>query len=196
MSDAMSVSQPSKRRMPAEEGIWVFIVGDMSIFGLFFVVFGYYYTQETELFLKSQATLNSNYGAFNTILLLSSSWFVVMALQAYRKQLLPLAGTFTKLAFLCGLGFASVKFVEYSEKISHGITLTTNDFYMFYYIYTGIHLLHVTIGMLVLVYLWSMTRKTEAPTAKDISAFEGGAVYWHMVDLLWIVLFPLLYLIR
>jgi nitric oxide reductase NorE protein len=196
MNTTTEAVQTSRRRMPAEEGIWVFIFGDMTIFGLFFIVFGYYYTQDIDLFMESQAKLNSNFGALNTILLLSSSWFVVMALNAYRQQLMKLSGRLVMLAFLCGLGFAAVKFVEYGDKISHGITLTTNDFYMFYYIYTGIHFLHVTIGMFVLIYLISKTRKTETPTDKDIATFEGGAAYWHMVDLLWIVLFPLLYLIR
>lgn len=186
-----------KRHLPGEEGVWVFIIGDMSVFGLFFIVFASYYAQSPELFLQSQAQLNQNFGALNTLLLLSSSWFVVMALKAYRKHLLKLCGRLISLAFLCGFGFGVIKFLEYGEKLDHGITLTTNDFFMFYYVYTGIHFLHLLLGMLVLIFLWFKTRNPNAVvTDKDISTFEGGASYWHMVDLLWIVLFPLLYLIR
>ena len=97
-----------------------------------------------------------------------------------------------------------VKIIEYSEKLSAGITITSNDFYMYYYIFTGLHFLHVLIGMGVLVFLWyrarlaaknSLARDT-AVIEKDMVLVESGASYWHMVDLLWIVLFPLLYLMK
>lgn len=197
MSVTKTSSRSVARRLPGEEGVWVFIVGDMSAFGLFFVVFAWYYAQSPELFLQSQSQLNQHFGAINTLLLLSSSWFVVMALNAYRKNLLKHSGRLISMAFLCGLGFGAIKFLEYGEKLSHGITMTTNDFFMFYYIYTGIHFLHLILGMLVLIFLFLKTRKVDVVlSGKDISVFEGGAAYWHMVDLLWIVLFPLLYLIR
>jgi len=104
----------------------------------------------------------------------------------------------------CGLGFAAVKIIEYREKITAGITLTTNDFYMYYYIFTGLHFLHVLIGMGVLVFLWFKARAavqrkgelSDGDNEKEMMLIESGASYWHMVDLLWIVLFPLLYLMK
>ncbi|MET0378054.1 MAG: cytochrome c oxidase subunit 3, partial [Spongiibacteraceae bacterium] len=71
---------------------------------------------------------------------------------------------------------------------------TTNDFFMYFYVFTGIHLLHLTVGLFVLFYLW--LRLGANDSAKDIQIFECGAAYWHMVDLLWLVLFPLLYMVR
>ncbi|OUS16556.1 hypothetical protein A9Q88_06675 [Gammaproteobacteria bacterium 50_400_T64] len=204
MSTQAAGKIPAKLHVPGEVGIWVFILGDMVIFGLFFIVFVYYRGLDLELYLQSQATLNQNYGAINTLFLLASSWFVAMAVDDMRSKTTRLAPRFFVLAMLCGLGFAVVKIIEYREKITAGITLTTNDFYMYYYIFTGLHFLHVLIGMGVLVFLWfkaraAVQRKGELPVGdkeKEMMLIESGTSYWHMVDLLWIVLFPLLYLMK
>ncbi len=203
---SLSMGKPATRKnhMPGEVGIWVFILGDMVIFGLFFIVFVYYRGLNPELYLQSQATLNQNYGAINTLFLLASSWFVAMAVDDMRSKIIKLAPAFFPLAMLCGVGFTVVKIIEYREKISAGITLTTNDFYMYYYIFTGLHFLHVLIGMGVLVFLWLKAKEvakrtagsSEGVTEKEMILVESGASYWHMVDLLWIVLFPLLYLMK
>lgn len=190
-----AVVEGKPRHLPGEVGVWIFILGDMLIFSLFFFVFIFYRAQDVATFTASQATLNQHYGAFNTILLLTSSWFVVLGVEATRRKMQSIAVKMFPLAFLCGLGFGIVKFFEYGEKISKGVTLTTNDFYMYYYIFTGIHFLHVLIGMGVLLFLWAKARRA-AFEPGDIRTFESGGAYWHMVDLLWIVLFPLLYLVK
>lgn len=184
------------RHLPGEAGIWVFVLGDMIIFALFFAVFTYYRGENVQMFLDSQAKLNQNYGAINTIFLLTSSWFVVMALHAARHGLERLTSPLFVLAWLGGFGFAVVKVIEYSEKISHGITLTTNDFFMYYYVFTGIHAMHLLIGMAVLTFMILKTRGRTSFNQQDIVLLESGATFWHMVDLLWIVLFPLLYLMK
>ncbi len=88
-----------------------------------------------------------------------------------------------------------VKFFEYREKILAGFMLTTNDFYMYYYMFTGLHLMHVLLGMGVLTYLWTVARTGDF-RPQNINVLESGASFWHMVDILWIVLFALLYLMR
>ena len=183
------------RHLPGEEGVWVFILGDMMIFSLFFCVFTYYRSLDPGLFVQSQAHLNQKYGAINTLFLLASSWFVVLGVHSVRDLDGRIAPRCFALAMVCGLGFSFVKILEYSEKLRAGITLITNDFYMYYYIFTGIHFLHVIIGMVVLVFLWKKAR-AGLSGPKDIMFVESGASYWHMVDLLWIVLFPLLYLMK
>ncbi len=183
------------QHLPGEAGVWVFILGDMVVFALFFAVFAYYRSLDIQLYTESQTTLNQNYGVINTLLLLTSSWFVVLAVQGVRKNKNTMARLFFGSGFLCGTGFALVKILEYREKIQHGITMMTNDFYMYYYIFTGIHCLHVIIGLSVLMFLLLKT-KQHSFTTKDIQIFESGAAYWHMVDVLWIVLFPLLYLVK
>lgn len=183
------------KHMPGEEGVWVFVLGDMMIFALFFLVFLYYRNEDVVGFTAAQAQLNLNYGALNTALLLTSSWFVALGLQAARKTMTDLASRLFALAFLCGVGFGVVKFFEWGEKVKAGYTLTSNDFFMYYYVFTGIHFLHLVIGMAVLAFLVIKAR-SGACEPSDIQAYESGGAYWHMVDLLWIVLFPLLYLVK
>lgn len=192
-ASSITVNKTDKH-IPGEAGIWIFIFGDMFIFALFFAVFAFYQSEQRELFQASQATLNVNYGALNTLLLLTSSWFVVMAVNAVRAQLRRQARWLFFLAFACGAGFSIVKIFEYSEKVKMGFTLTTNDFYMYYYIFTGIHFVHVIIGMGLLAFV--MMRLSGKPKQKEIEFFEVSASYWHMVDILWIILFPLIYLMQ
>lgn len=187
--------------LPGEPGVWVFIVGDLLMFALFFGAFVHYRAQDPALYIQSQATLNQGLGAINTVLLLTSSWFVVGAVQDTRGQRAGRAGTRIILAFLCGAGFIAVKFFEYREKISAGINLTSNDFYMYYYMLTGIHLLHVVIGMGVLIFLWRLLRQSalrDSTVSHEsvIGHLESGASFWHLVDMLWIFLFALLYLMK
>ena len=181
--------------MPGEVGIWVLILGDMTVFALFFGVFVHYRGHEPAVFAHSQATLNRTYGAVNTLLLLTSSLFVVTGVGAVRRKMQSVAPKLFVGAFICGLGFSVIKVLEYSAKARHGISLNTNDFYMYYFILTGIHFFHLLIGMGVLVFCWRLSRKPD-PDAKQIGYLEAGASYWHMVDLLWIVLFPLIYLMH
>lgn len=181
--------------IPGEVGIWVFVVADMVMFALFFAVFAYYRGEAFELFSAGQVTLNQGYGATNTLLLLTSSWFVVTGIHAAKHGEGKIAANYFALTFLCGAGFVGIKFLEYGEKIRAGLTLTSNDFYMYYYILTGLHFAHVAIGLVVLAFMWSRARRG-SPQESDIRFLEGGATYWHMVDVLWIMLFPLVYLLK
>ena len=181
--------------VPGEVGIWVFVLGDMTVFAMLFAGFVWYRSEQLALYLQSQAALNQAFGAINTLLLLTSSWFVVMGTDAARRDARALARRLFAAAFLCGLGFALVKFFEYREKVMQGLTPVANEFYSFYYMLTGLHLLHVLIGMAVLVFVFLRTG-AGIKTPQDRSFLESSATYWHMVDLLWIVLFPLLYLMK
>ena len=185
----------SGEHLPGEAGVWVFILGDMVVFALLFGVFVYYRAADVPLFASAQLSLNQSLGALNTLLLLTSSWFVVHGVEAVRAQRATLARGLLAAAFGCGVGFMVVKYFEYGEKLRAGHTITSNDFFMYYYLLTGIHLLHVTIGMAVLAYLWQRLRGAIDMDAQ-LSAVECGASFWHMVDILWILLFALVYLMR
>ncbi|HEY3657353.1 MAG TPA: cytochrome c oxidase subunit 3 family protein [Steroidobacteraceae bacterium] len=185
----------TETHLPGEFGIWLFVIGDMSVFGLLFGTYMFYRADSPDLYAQSQLALNKNFGALNTLLLLCSSWLVAMAVQhakAGRGAFVPVgvAG-----AFCCGAGFAIIKIIEYWQKFAAGITPSTNDFYMFYFVLTGVHFLHLLFGMGVLAYMWLRFRICEW-TPGDQSTLESGASFWHLIDLLWIVLFPLLYLLR
>lgn len=192
---ASEARKPGAGHIPGETGIWVFVLGDMTVFAMLFAGFVFYRAEQVELYLQSQAALNQAFGAINTLLLLSSSWFVVMATDAARRDARALAQRLFAAAFLCGAGFGVVKFFEYREKVLQGLTPIANEFYSYYYMLTGLHLLHVLIGMIVLAFVF-LRVGAGIRTAQDRVFLEASATYWHMVDLLWIVLFPLLYLMK
>ncbi len=191
----LAEAQPTSGRMPGEAGAWVFMLGDMSVFCLFFVTFLFYRGQDVELYHTAQAALNSNIGITNTCLLLLSSWFVVLGVRALRQGLCKVAARLWSVSLLCGIGFAVLKSHEYAHLIEQGFTLNSNDFFMFYFMLTGLHFLHLLIGLTVLSVMIMSTRKLQA-TPPNMVFVEVGGCYWHMVDLLWILLFPLLYLVQ
>jgi nitric oxide reductase NorE protein len=180
--------------MPGEEGTWVFLFGDMLVFGVFFATFMYQRAQAPELFDQSRQTLNAGIGLANTLILLTSSLFVVTAIGAIRLHRRVAAQLLLIGAIACGLAFVALKAVEYTAKVHEGQVPTQNAFYLYYFILTGIHLIHVLIGITILVLLFAQARRTEL-SAQRTALVEGGACFWHLVDLLWIVLFPLLYLV-
>ncbi|MGU3500952.1 cytochrome c oxidase subunit 3 [Mycobacterium sp. C31M] len=184
-----------QRHLPGEEGMWVFIFGDMTVFALLFGVYLYYRGQDVAQFNESQLLLNQTFGVVNTLVLLTSSLLVVTAVRAVRRGALPLARWLTIGAIVCGLIFVANKAVEYSEKIAHGLVPATNDFFMYFYVMTGLHLFHVAIGLALLLFVVKLTRRP-ALDGREQRYLEGSACFWHMVDLLWIVIFPLLYLVK
>lgn len=185
---------PPPRHVPGEVGIWVFIVGDLTAFGVFFCAFMYAHGKHRALFEASRRHLTVGFAVTNTILLLTSSLLVAMAVRAARTGSRRWAPPLITGAIGCALGFVASKVLEYSDKLHHHITPTTNLFYTYYFVLTGIHLLHVLLGIMVLLVLRHVTSR--APGRSDTLIVEVGASYWHMVDVLWILLFPVLYLVR
>lgn len=192
----VNASRAVQRHVPGEPGIWVLLFGDMLVFTVLFTVYLHERGQRPNLFAESQGALNRALGATNTLVLLTSSILVVFATRAFRSpELRYLARRLTLGGVLVGACFVAIKAFEYHEKIAAGITPSTNEFFMYYFVLTGLHLAHVIIGLLVLTALSTLARKPE-PTPTHLAFFEGGACFWHMVDLLWIVIFPLIFLVR
>ena len=184
---------PPDRRLQGDGSMWVFILGDLVIFGTYFIIFMIDRARERDAFLGSQDHLSQNIGVVNTLVLLASSWFVARGVQAARVGDHHRAARLTTLAGLCGAAFIVIKIFEWAMKIHDGYTLTYNNFFMFYFMLTGVHLLHVVMGLIV---VGIVLRELRTPALRRTSVVETGAVYWHMVDLLWIVLFALLYVMR
>jgi nitric oxide reductase NorE protein len=186
------VAAPTRHStMPAEAGLWVFVLGDMTLFGVFFTVFTHELSNDRALFERSAAALHPSIGAVNTLVLLVSSYLVILALQGTRRSLSAPSPGWLLGAIACGGAFVASKAVEYSLELSAGNTPATDTFFTFYYVLTGVHLLHVGIGMTLLAVWWRRSRRGDA--ASRIFR-EGVAIYWHMVDLLWLVIFALVYL--
>ena len=180
--------------LPGEIGVWLFIGGDLIVFSVLFAAFMNTRAHQLPVFAAGRAQLNQVCGLINTLLMVSSSWCVVRAVKAARSQRRQVAQAFFGAALACGIGFWIVKCFEYTEKLAAGLTVSTNDFFMMYFVYTGVHLLHVTVGMGVLTALIFYVRSGEFDAIK-LRNIESGASFWHLVDILWIVLFPLLYLL-
>jgi nitric oxide reductase NorE protein len=181
--------------VPGEAGIWIFILGDMSLYGALFASFMADRSETVNVFNQSASTLHTSLGTLNTVFLLTSSLFVALGIRAARERIRPsFAPPLFAGAFACGFGFVVVKYFEYSDLLREGLYPTDNAFYTYYYVLTGIHLTHLLAGMCVLVFLYKVSKKARHEH-KDIRAMESGASFWHVVDLLWIVLFPLLYLV-
>lgn len=184
----------NKRHVPGEEGVWVLILGDLVVFSTFFLMFAWYRGNALPMFEAGQALLDRALGLINTLLLLTSSLLVAVAVHRVRTRRSGADGLLV-LGILCGLGFVAVKVLEYAEKIHDGIGFATSDFFMLYFAFTGIHLIHVIIGLGVLIFIRSAARHPAAADTRMI-AIESGASFWHLVDLLWIVLFALFYVLR
>jgi nitric oxide reductase NorE protein len=185
----------SATHLPGEAGTWVFILGDMLVFALLFGVYLYYRGQQPVVFAHSQATLHAMFGVVNTLLLLTSSLCVVTAVRATRAGIRRLPQVLFGVALLCGAGFAANKVVEWGTLLTAGHTPAANNFYMYFFVLTGLHFFHLLLGMGVLTALIALSRKP-ALSDRQFMFLEGGACFWHMVDLLWIVLFALLYLVH
>lgn len=165
------------------------------MFGAFFVAYIANRAEEVDLFNASQMRLDVNLGAINTLILLTSSLMVALGVSAVRRND-SRAGTrclVTALA-LAG-GFVAIKYFEYSSKFAAGIDITTNNFFMLYFAITIIHLIHV-VGGSVMIAVMALNCRGGRYVPGQMTGLESGASYWHMVDLVWIVLFPLIYLLR
>ena len=197
--DTATIIEPAikkePRLLPGDLAIWFFIFAELLIFGIAFLSYAIARVQNVEMFNQYQLTLNSELGAANTLLLITASYFVVRAIHAIRVDNVKGCITWLYASLGCGAGFLLLKSVEYHDKFSHGINLSTNTFYMFYLSLTMFHFMHVIFGMII---LFSITIKAQRGgySAKNYIGIETGASYWHMVDLVWIILFPLVYIIR
>ncbi len=178
-------------RLPGEGSMWFFVIGDLLIFGGYFVGYMYFRGQEHAAFLAAQARLNVVVGAVNTIILLTSSLFVALGVAAARTGRARDAARLLGVGWAFGAAFPLLKLFEYVPEITAGLTPGTNAFFMFYFVMTGLHLCHVLLGLVILGFV---IRNLLAQPR--LSFVETGATYWHMVDVLWLILFALLYLMR
>lgn len=181
--------------LPGDFAIWIFIFAEMLAFGVLFVAYAFTRAGNVELFNASQQTLSQTAGAINTLVLITSSYFVVRGVVAIKRGLSEQCAWWLSGAVLLGGVFVAIKLVEFHGKFAAGIGLSTNAFYMFYLALTFFHFMHVLMGMIILGCVIAKARRG-GYSARDHVGVETGASFWHMVDLLWIILFPLVYVIR
>lgn len=195
MTDPLSAGAPEEGApVVSVPGVLIFIIADIVVFGMLFVGFMNERASQIELFNRSASALNVRLGLLNTLILVTSGMFVVFAVDAARHGQGRLARGWLLMTMLVGAGFGVSKLVEYSDKFGHGISMLSNDFFMFYFVLTGAHFAHFLAGMILLAALWYRTGR-EPIDGPLFGWIESVALYWHMVDLLWIMIFPMLYLL-
>lgn len=181
--------------IPGDLAMWIIIFAELLVFGIFFIAYAIVRINNVELFNDSQLTLNRETGALNTILLITASYFVVMAIHALKKNLSKKSSHYLYASIASGSLFILIKSIEFQDKFSAGIDIGTNTFYMFYFLLTLFHYFHVILGLMILLVVAIKTQKGHY-NAEQTHAMETAGSYWHMVDLVWIIMFPLIYVVR
>lgn len=187
--------EASRTRLPGAEGLWVFLGADAVVFALLFGLFSQARRADPVVFEASRRTLDVDLGGVNTLVLLTSSWLVALGMRALARDEQARVPRLVLGGLLVGGLFVVSKAVEYGSAIGAGFTPVTNPFFMWYFVLTGVHLLHVLAGLAALTYVWRGARVRRWSGTRRVVP-ECAASFWHLVDLLWIMIFPLLYLLR
>jgi cytochrome c oxidase subunit 3 len=201
-------ADPQQQVEAGKLGMWLFLATEILLFGGLFVAYAVYHFLHPELFKAAHQYLDVKLGALNTIVLLFSSLTVVLAIHAAQQNKTKWIVINLLITIACAATFLVVKYFEYSHKIhagllpgynfTNGVLPNPDEVHIFfgvYFLMTGLHGIHVLIGMIVLSWLLYRTMRNEFGS-QYYSPLELGGLYWHLVDVIWIFLFPLLYLIR
>jgi|SRR5271168_2926921 len=186
---------PKVPSLPGDTGFWTFIAADATLFALLFFQFSLDRSSHVSVFDQGQRGLLVQLGAANTVVLVTSSWLLASAVRSSHRGQAHRATRLIGATAALGVVFAILKVTEYQIEWSSGHTFSANAFFMYYFVITGIHLLHLTVGVIALVVIGFRVRRDNY-SSRDRVIFECGAAYWHLIDLLWMFIFPLIYLAR
>lgn len=173
--------------------IWIVIYLELVTFGMGISALAYYGAADRAAYHESAQLLNRTFGTINTILLLTGGFLVAKGVHYFKQQQTDKTSRFFLWAILSGTGFLVLKGLEYYLKIDAGIGMDYSPFFMFYWLLTSFHFIHVLVGLVILAVIRSTVRKKK--TAASLEDLEAGAAFWHMCDLIWLLLFPVLYLL-
>lgn len=203
-------ADPDQQLQSGKFGMWLFLATEVLLFGGLFCAYALYRALHPEVFHNAHFFLDTNLGALNTVVLLFSSLTVALAIRSAQVNNQKMIKIYLVITLVCAATFLVVKYFEYSHKIHMGLLPGDNFmatgsehipnpdqmhiFFGIYFLMTGLHGIHVVIGMIVLT--WILLRSMRGEFGPHYYApIEIGGLYWHLVDLIWIYLFPLLYLI-
>jgi len=185
-------------------GMWLFLFTELILFGGMFLIYSVYRFQYADEFHLAAKELNTIMGAFNTAVLLTSSLTMVLAIIAIQRNQKTLSILLQLITIFLALFFLVNKYFEWTAKFHHGIYPGSEEllskssgeilFFGLYYVMTGLHGIHVIVGMFLIAVMTRMTRK-DIITKDSYVRLESAGLYWHLVDIIWIFLFPLFYLI-
>ncbi|HEX2977439.1 MAG TPA: cytochrome c oxidase subunit 3 family protein [Bacteroidales bacterium] len=190
--------------LASKTGMWLFLYTEMLLFGTLFVVYSVYRYRNSVAFHQAATELSVLIGTINTIILLISSSTIAMSITAIQQNRKKLAMILLSVTVLLGIAFLVNKYFEWGEHIREGIypgsqVLSIRGhgdvmFYGLYYFMTGLHALHIIIGMIFIGFVFVFLIRNKI-RHDDYALLENSGLYWHLVDLVWIFLFPLFYLI-
>lgn len=190
--------------LASKTGMWLFLFTEMLLFGTLFVVYSVYRFRNSEAFHQAATELSVLIGTVNTIILLISSTTIAMSITAMQENRKKLALTLLSVTVVLGIAFLVNKYFEWGEHIRESIypgsqVLTLRGhgdvlFYGLYFFMTGLHALHIIIGLIFIGFVTTFIIGDKINSGNYV-LLENGALYWHLVDLVWIFLFPLFYLI-
>ena len=178
----------------AKLGLWTFLATEVLLFGALFAAYTVFRVKYPELFRSEHLKLNRVLGTLNTFVLITSSLAVVLGVDAIRRGKARLLEMYYGATVLLGAVFLVVKYIEWAGEFRHGRYPGTNIFFALYFMMTGLHGIHVILGMGALAYVVVLSRRGRF-SAGYHTPVEVTGLYWHFVDLVWIYLLPLLYLI-
>lgn len=175
--------------------IWIIILVELVTFAAGLIIFSIQRLANPEMFANSGQLLFQELALANTIILITGGYFMAMSVKQLKLGDNQKSSTWTLAAIITGIGFLILKSFEYYQKLEHGISLDYNSFFTFYWLLTGFHYLHVLIATLILtgVYFQIRMGKYSKDNFLDV---ESSAAFWHMCDLVWLMLFAVVYLLN
>jgi len=189
-----AAAMAAKGTLPGDDGLWFFIAAEICLFGLLFGAFLNERSGSPDIFRDAQRLMVPAFAFVNTTYLITSSWLVALGVQFARGNRTAAAPRSVTWAMILGLFFVATKITEYWYEIGMGANPGTNPFFMFYFVVTGIHLAHVLGGLGLLTFVRTKLKDSVAPDKRSLW-IESGATFWHMVDLLWLIILALFYLL-
>lgn len=189
----MEINKKSIYYPPGGILIWIVIYLELFTFGMAMLALVYYGSQDRIQYHEDSKLLNRLLGTVNTVFLLTSGFLVAKAVHYFKQNLIEKTSKYFLWAIFSGCGFLVLKLVEYYEKLQAGIDMDYSSFFMFYWLLTGFHWIHVLVGIVILWFIRrAVIKKQHTASLEDI---EAGASFWHLCDLVWLLLFPILYLL-
>ncbi len=180
----------------AKLGIWLFLASEVMLFGGLFSAYIMLRLSDPNWVNYGQSALNVPLATLNTAVLITSSVTMVMSWVSLKLNDIKKYKMYMGLTLLCSFGFLVIKYIEYTSKFDHGLFPSTNNFLAVYFTLTGLHGLHVIGGILVNGYFYGPGIKMwDKEPERFTNRIEVAGLYWHFVDLVWIFLFPALYLL-
>ena len=173
--------------------MWIIIFLELITFGMALIAMVVYSKDEPAIFHNSRLLLNTTFGTINTILLITSGFCMALSVNYLKDNNIKKSSLYLKLTILGGILFLLLKTFEYSAKIDAGLGIDYNTFFTFYWMLTLFHVIHVIVGLIILTIIHRDLNKKKSNI--NIEDFEASAAFWHMCDLIWILLFPIMYLI-